>query len=328
MARTKAKTQYRVKNWSAYNRALTQRGSLTYWISEDAVAAWEYQGPRKRGGQVVYSDLAIETCLSLRLVYSLALRQTQGFVASLLSMLGVELPVPNYSTLSRRHTSLAVDLCARKKRKRDESSTSSEEPQHVVIDSTGLKVYGEGEWKRRKHGASKRRTWRKVHVAVDPETGEITATTLTENSEHDSSQTGPLLEESEQNRGRVDTVGGDGAYDTWKSYEAIEAYGADPIIPPQKNAKIKQHGNCKAPPLPRDEAIRSIRRQGRKKWKEESGYHLRSLAETALWRFKRCIGRVLRARTLVNQQTEARLGSKILNRMALLGMPQSVPLVA
>jgi hypothetical protein len=317
--------QYRVQNWSQYNRALTQRGSLTYWISEDAVAAWEYQGPRKRGGQVVYSDLAIETCLSLRLVYSLALRQTQGFVASLLDLLGVELPVPNYSTLSRRHASLAVDLCARKK---DKSRKPSEEPQHVVIDSTGLKVYGEGEWKQRQHGKSKRRTWRKVHVAVDPETGEITATTLTENSEHDSSQVDPLLEESEQNRGRIDTVGGDGAYDTWTSYEAIEAYGADPIIPPQKNARIKQHGNCKAPPLPRDEAIRFIRRHGRSKWKRESGYHRRSRDESALSRFKRILGRMLRTRLLAHQQTEVRLGSKILNRMACLGMPQSVPLAA
>lgn len=164
-----------------------------------------------------------------------------------------------------------------------------------------------------------------MHLGVDPKTGEITATTLTENKAHDSSQTEPLLEESEENRGRIDTVGGDGAYDTWTSYEAIGAHGADPVIPPRKNAKIRQHGNCTAPPLPRDEAIRSIRRHGRAKWKREHGYHLRSVAETAVSRFKHCIGRVLRARTLQNQQTEARLGSKILNRMARLGMPQSVP---
>jgi hypothetical protein len=287
--------QYRVENWSEYNRALIARGSLNVWISEDAVSAWEYAGPRRPGGKKRYSDLAIETCLSLRLVYSLALRQTQGFVASLLQLLGVELPVPDDSTLSRRHASLAVDLCARKRnRSPDEGSEPAEEPQHVVIDSTGLKVYGEGEWKQRQHGKGKRRTWRKVHVAVDPETGEITATTLTENREHDSSQTESLLDESEENRGRIDTVGADGAYDTWTSYQAIATHGATPIIAPRKNARIKQHGNCNAPPLPREETIRSIRRQGRKRWKEESGYHRRSLAESALGRFKRLLGRALR----------------------------------
>jgi hypothetical protein len=325
MARKKAKTAYRVKNWSEYNRALIQRGSLTVWMSEGAAERWRYRGPTQRGAQYTYSDFAIEACLRLRLIYSLALRQTQGFVTSLLCLLDLDLPVPDYSTLSRRHAALAVDLCARKK---DKEAESSEEPQHIVLDSTGLKVYGEGEWKQRKHGKSKRRTWRKVHVAVDPKTGEITATTLTENGEHDSSQVEPLLEESEENRGRIERVGGDGAYDTWSTYEVIEAHGAQPVIPPQKNARIRQHGNCKAPPLPRDEAIRFIRRHGRRKWKRESGYHRRSRDESALSRFKRLIGRRLRTRRLAHQKTEVRLGSKILNQMAKLGMPRTVAVPA
>ena len=312
---------YRVQNWSAYNQALRRRGSVTFWMSEEARDAWHYSGPAQQGGQIVYSDLAIETCLSLRLVYSLALRQTQGFVHSLFRLLEVELPVPDYSTLSRRQAALAVELCARK-------SQEDAEPQHVVLDSTGLKVYGEGEWKQRQHGKSKRRTWRKVHLGVDPKTGEITATTLTENKEHDSAQAEPLLEETEENRGPIERVGGDGAYDKWICYRAIDAKGALPVIPPQKNARIKQHGNCKAPPLPRDEAIRYIRRHGRAKWKREHGYHLRSVAEGAIWRFKGLIGRFLRSRTLANQQTEARLGAKTLNRMAALGMPQSAPALA
>lgn len=316
--------QYRVENWSEYNRALRARGSLTLWFSEDAARAWCYTGPRRPGGQKRYSDLAIQTCLSLRLVYGLALRQTQGFVASLLHLLEIDLPVPDYSTLSRRHASLEVDLCARKKK--DEGSEA--EPQHVVIDSTGLKVYGQGEWNTRQHGTGKRRTWRKVHVAVDPKTGEITATTLSENSEHDSSQLEPLLEETQENRARIDSVAGDGAYDTWRSYESIDAYHARPVIPPQRNARIRQHGNSKAPPLARDEAIRFIRRHGRKRWKQESGYHRRSLAESALWRFKRILGRLLRTHTLAHQKTEVRLGIQILNRMAALGMPQSVPVTA
>lgn len=314
--------RYRVKNWSKYNEALRRRGSLTFWFSEEALRSWHYRGPAQQGGQYTYSDLAIETCLGLRLVYSLALRQTQGFVHSLFCLLKVALPVPDYSTLSRRQATLTVDLVARKKKNENE-----EPPAHVVVDSSGLKVYGEGEWKQRQHGKSKRRTWRKVHLSVDPATGEITATTLTENNQHDSSQMEPLLEESEENRGPIDTVGGDGAYDKWVCYGAIEARGATPVIPPQKNARIRQHGNCKAPALPRDEAIRYIRSHGRAKWKRDHAYHLRSLAETAIWRFKCCIGRTLRARKFLNQQTEARLGSKILNRMASLGMPQSVPVM-
>jgi hypothetical protein len=313
---------YRLKNWREYNHALRSRGSLTFWLSEEAMEAWRYTGPTQQGGQTLYSDLAIETCLSLRLVYSLALRQCQGFVRSLFKLLQVELPVPDYSTLSRRQGSLEVQLCARQKKRKEDEEV------HVVLDSTGLKVYGPGEWARRKHGAKRRRTWRKLHLGVDPQSGEITATTLTQNKAHDSSQVEPLLEESEQNRGSLERVGGDGAYDTWVCYHAIAAHAATPVIAPQKNARIKQHGNCKAPPLPRDEAIRYIRRHGRAKWKREHGYHLRSVAEAAIGRFKGCIGRMLRSRELKNQQTEARLGCKILNRMAALGMPQSVPAMA
>jgi hypothetical protein len=310
--------RYRVENWSAYNEALRRRGSLTFWISEEAIRAWRYTGAAQQGGQTVDSDLAVETCLSLRLVYSLALRQTQGFVTSLFELLEVELPVPDYSTLSRRQASLEVELCTRKPKK-------GEAEQHVVLDSTGLKVQGPGEWTRRKHAAKRRRTWRTVHLSVDPKTGEITATTVTENKEHDSSQVEPLLEESEENRAELNRGGGDGADAKWVCYEAIASRTATPVIPPQKNARIKQHGNCNAPPLPREEAIRYLRRHGRSKWKREHGYHLRSVAEAAIWRFKSCIGRILRSRELTNQQTEARLGSQILNRMAALGMPQSVP---
>lgn len=315
---------YRVKNWSEYNRALRQRGSLTFWMSEEAIGAWRYQGPQKQGGERIYSELAIESCLRLRLVYSLALRQCQGFVASLFALLGVSLPVPDYSTLSRRQGSLEVSLCARKKKKEGDE----EEEVHVVLDSTGLKVYGPGEWAQKKHGEKRRRTWRKLHLAVDPKTGEITATRLGENKEHDSAQAAPLLEETQDNRGRVDRVGGDGAYDKWRCYDAVAAHGATPVIPPQKNAKIRQHGNATAAPLPRDEAIRFIREHGRARWKREHGYHLRSVAEAVIGRFKGSIGRTLRSRELKNQQSEARLGSQILNRMAALGMPHSVPALA
>lgn len=316
-----AKTTYRVSNWSRYNQALVQRGSLTLWISEEAIEAWTYDGPAQQGAQYKYAERAIESCLRLRLVYDLPLRQTQGFVTSLFALMDLELPVPDYTTLSRRQAELSVDLFARKNKGHDEQDDP--EPRHIVIDSSGLKVYGEGEWQQRTHGKSKRRTWRKIHLGVDPETGEITAERLRQNDQHDSSQVEPLLAETVEHVAEVSHVGGDGAYDKWKSYEAIAAVKAEPVIPPQKNAKIKKHGTCKGAPLPRDEAIRYIRRHGRKKWKRVHGYHLRSLVENVIFRFKRLIGRVLRARKLANQQTEARLGCQILNRMLELAMPQS-----
>lgn len=315
-----AQTTPIITNWSHYNQALKRRGSLSLWISQEAIDAWCYDGPPQWGTDPTYSDFAIEACLRLRLVYHLPLRQTQGFVASLFDLIEIDLPVPDYSTLSRRAGSLSVDLCACSNDKQDT------EPRHIVIDSTGLKVYGEGEWKQRQHGKSKRRTWRKVHISLDPETGEITAERLTGNDKHDASQVEALLEETIETTGRVSHVGGDGAYDTWEVYEVIEAVGARPVIPPQKNAKIKKHGNSTGPPLPRDEAIRYIRRHGRSKWKREHSYHLRSLVETLMYRFKQVIGRVLRSRTLENQRTEARLGCQILNRMTQLGVPESYAL--
>lgn len=312
-----AETTYKLTNWSDYNRALVRRGSLSVWFSQQAADQWYYDGPPQWGTDPTYSDFAIEVCLRLRLVYHLPLRQTQGFVESLFALMDLTLPVPDYSTLSRRGQDLPIDLGLSKQ-------ADQESPRHIVIDSTGLKVYGEGEWKQRQHGKSKRRTWRKLHLGLDPETGEITAERLTGNDKHDASQVEGLLEQTLDQGESISHVGGDGAYDTWKSYQAIEAVGAEPVIPPQKNAKIKQHGNCKGPPLARDQAIRYIRRHGRGKWKRLHGYHRRSLAETAVYRFKQLIGRALRARRLANQRTEARLGCQILNRMTRLGMPESV----
>src|SRR5256886_4949095 len=161
----KTKTQYRIRNWSAYNAALIARGSLTLWVDEEAVKAWHYTGPTQRGAQYVYAEAAISCVLTLRAVYHLALRATEGLARSVFTLLEVALPVPSYSTLSRRAAELPVALGALPR------ST----PLHLVIDSSGFKVYGEGEWKVRQHGWSKRRTWRKLHLAVDEATGEIVA---------------------------------------------------------------------------------------------------------------------------------------------------------
>ena len=181
----------------------------------------------------------------------------EGFIRSIFALMGLDLDVPDYSLLSKRQGEVDVDLVPA-----GTGTVGSDEERHLVLDATGLKVYGEGEWKQRTHGKQKRRTWRKLHLGVDADTGEITATTLTDNTEHDASQTEVLLEET---NGDLRAVGADGAYDTWDAYDAITDQEARPVIPPQKNAKIKKHGNCKGPPLARDEAIRYIRQHGRKK---------------------------------------------------------------
>jgi IS5 family transposase len=302
---------YRVTNWSQYNRSLVQRGSLMVWVDEEVLRAWRYQGPRRPGAPVQYSDQAIQMALSLKAVYRLGLRGTQGLLESLFTLLKVDLEVPDFSTLSRRGRKLSVDLARSPKGRIT----------HLVLDSTGLKVYGEGEWKVRQHGISKRRTWRKLHVAVNAEGHEIEAVTLTEAGGHDAHQAGPLLEQIAE---PVETLSGDGGYDKRAVYQACAARQIQPVVPPQKNAKIWQHGNRRAPPLPRDEHLRRIRQVGRQAWKKESGYHRRSLAETCIFRLKTILGRHLASRELSRQKTEAAIRSRVLNKMTQLGMPQTV----
>jgi len=224
-------------------------------------------------------------------------------------MLGVDAAIPDYSSLAKRAGKLEIAL----------GVAQLQGSIDVVVDSTGLKVFGEGEWKTRTHGKSKRRTWRKLHLAVDPDAREIVAEVLTENSSHDADAVHDLLEQVEQPMGKFY---GDGAYDKWKVYEELKSKTIQPVIPPQRNAKIKQHGNCSAAPLPRDEAIRAIRRTSRSRWKQEVGYHRRSLGETTMYRMKQTFGSCLKNRLLDNQRTETRLRCKIINRFTQIGMPQ------
>ena len=308
---------YRVRNWADYEAGLQQRGSLTVWCTPQAVQDWYYQEPPQRGAQYTFSEVAIQTALPLRLLYHWPLRQTEGFVASVLALMGLDLRVPDHTTLSRRQAGLAVAWPPQR----------GDEPMHLVVDSTGLKVYGEGEWKVRQHGWSKRRTWRKLPLGVDEATGEIVAQTLTPHSQDDAGQVEPLLAPIEA---PIEALGGDGAYDKRKGFKALAApeQGAPihPIIPPRKDAKIEQHGNTNAEPLPRDETIRAIRKRGRRGWKHDSGYHRRSVAETQIGRYKQILGDTLRTRTLTNQQTEARLGCALLNRLRALAKPESYPI--
>jgi len=311
MAGTRKGT-YKIRNWNTYNESLVQRGSVTFWFSEDVIRQWHHANPRPdRGHPFVYSDAAIQSLLVLRELFQLPYRQTEGLGRSLAQLMQVEIEIPDYTSLAKRAAKLGISLDVSKHKGAID----------VVVDSTGLKVFGEGEWKMRKHGKSKRRTWRKLHLTVNPETQEIEAETLTENSCDDASQVDPMLN---QVPGRTKSFYGDGAYDKWKVYETLERRGTKAIIPPQRNAKISRHGNSRGRPLSRDEAIREIRRRGRRHWKEHIGYHLRSLSETAMHRMKSCFGDHLKNRLLPNQQPEARLRCKILNKFTRLGLPQFV----
>jgi hypothetical protein len=306
----KRKGTYKITNWRKYNESLVQRGSVTFWFSEDVISQWGHSNLQpRRGHPFVYSDTAIECLLVLRELFQLPYRQTEGLGRSLARLMQVEIEIPDYTSLAKRAARLSISLDVRR-------HTGAID---VVVDSTGLKVFGEGEWKMRKHGKSKRRTWRKLHLAINPATQEIEAETLTDNACDDASQVDPLLN---QVPSPTRAFYGDGAYDKWKVYGTLETRGTKAIIPPQRNAKISQHGNSGRRPLSRDIAIREIRRRGRRRWKESVGYHRRSLSETAMYRMKCCFGDHLKNRLLPNQQIETRLRSKILNKFTRLGLPQ------
>lgn len=267
---------------------------------------------------MTYSDAAIEAVLILKAVYRLPLRAAQGFAQSVLALMGLSLPTPHYSTLSRRQVGLELVMpCLR-----------SGQAIHLVVDSTGCKVYGEGEWKVRTHGKSKRRTWRKLHLGVDEDSGEIVAAVLSSNNMSDGEVLPQLLE---QVRKPIAQLSGDGGYDKRPCYEALQKRQEKQeltlkvTIPPRRGARIWRHGNGKELRLARDENLRAIRRVGRQEWKQESGYHRRSLAETAMSRYKKIVGDKLQARNFQRQSTEAFIGILMLNTMTALGKPQSYP---
>jgi Transposase DDE domain len=311
------KRSYRIRNWREYNAALVQRGSLTLWIDQAVLSGWlNQQRTGKRGASNTYTDAAIVAVLTLKVVYRLPLRATAGLLASLLKLIGLQLPVPHYSTLCRRQKTLQVAL----------PRPVKDQALHVVVDATGCKVYGEGEWKVRQHGISKRRTWRKLHVAVDEATGEIAAAVLTTNDVADSIVLPHLLEQVEE---PIQQLSGDGGYDKRLCYDTLRERQKEqgvPLkvaIPPRRGARIWQHGNSQQERLARDENLRRIRQVGRKRWKEESGYHRRSLAETAMFRLKTIFGDKSSARVFEAQAAEAFIRCAALNQMTGLGMPES-----
>jgi len=308
---SRPKTLYRVRNWPEYEKALVQRGSITFWLSDDFEKVWLYAGEKQRGSQFDYSDKAIEIMLTIKEVFHLTNRGVEGFVRSVFGMQNIYLPVPDHSTLSKRGTTLMVKL-----------PKKTNGSMNLVLDSTGLKIYGEGEWKVRKHGYSKHRTWRKLHVGTNPDNGEIQVAVLTGNSTTDDAVVKEMLAQIEQT---LLSCAADGAYDKRKVYDALNEHSPDVeiLIPPRKNAHIWQHGNSHEERLKRDENLRYIRKHGRQQWKQDSGYYMRSLAETIMFRLKTIFGDKLSARLLETQTTQALIRCLALNRMTPLGMPES-----
>lgn len=307
------KEKYRITNWSDYNKSLVSRGDITIWLDEDSLSEWFDDGPSQKGGQYIYSDKCIECLLGIKSVFKLAYRQLEGFAKSIAKLMGFETEIiPSYSQICRRSSSVGVDICV----------PVSESPIYIVVDSTGLKVYGEGEWKTRKHGISKRRTWRKLHLGVDEKTGFIHASVLTGNGEGDGDpqQTEELLE---QVQSPIDRFSGDGAYDTFEIWNLLRDAEIEGIIPPQENANYWTDKKGDLLDLDRNYILEKIDRDGREEWKKESGYHRRSLSETAMFRFKTIFGSTLYSRKMEKQKTEAKIKIRCLNKMTAKGMPIS-----
>lgn len=313
----KYKTKYRVTSWRAYEQALKKRVTVTVWFDEGAVSAWNASSiDRRPGGKRLYSSLAIVTALTLRSVFDLPLRQTEGFVGSLIRLMGLDLQAPDHTTLSRRSATVVVPSL----------NKTQAGPIHLVIDSTGLKMLGDGEWHNLKHRTSnKRRSWRKLHLGVDDQ-GFIVASKLTNSGEDDATVGAAIL------KGIDDTIEqftADGAYDTRAIYEALVAAGergTTIVIPPRKT------GSRSMPPEElfeqRDAALARIAEVGRRQWRKEAGAHRQARAENAMLRYKRIIGDSLRSKGPEAQSREAKIGGWVLNKMTLLGRPESVKIVA
>ncbi|MBC8293886.1 MAG: IS5 family transposase, partial [Proteobacteria bacterium] len=272
-------------------------GSLTVWFSPEAIRAWTPD-----------SDVAVQTALHLRLLLGLPWRQTEGLLQSLMELVGLDLEVPDHTTLSRRSRDLATDLCR----------VPSSGPIHLIVDASGLKVFGQSEWAAAKYGC-RRMGWRKLHLAVD-EGGRIVAAELTDNDVADATVFPTLLNMTE---GKIDRLTADGAYDRRDVYDAAGRRGAYVVVPPQRGAVISGDPILRT----RDRHIRRIARIGRAQWRREKGQHRQARAENTFYRYKRIIGSGLRARHPMAQRNEMLAACNLLNRMSVLGMPSSQKLV-
>ncbi len=313
------KVQYKVSNWSEYNKALINRGNISIFLADDLEKTWHAEQSGSPGRPKTYSDLLIQTCLFFKCFLKQPYRATEGFVRSLFQRTGQEIPVPSYTQISRRALKLPEVA---------QSLSTHTGAIDIVIDSTGLKVYGEGEWKVRQHGYSKRRTWKKLHLAMDPLSGQIVGSLLTEKEVSDHSVLEDLFEQIEN---PIERAFADGAYDKTMCYEACEVQKAELITPPMLNA-VEQENPEDCPALAsRDCAIRRInsltdiyggdRERARKEWKEETDYHSRSVVETLMYRYKQICGDKLFSRRADMQVREVATKVTMLNKFTNLGMP-------
>lgn len=309
------RSTYHVCNWSEYNRSLIARGSLSLWINENTINNWYANEVGNCAGfKKVYSDSCIQCALRIKSVYGLSLRAAKGFLESIITMLKLEIKVPCYTTLCRRQKKLNAAL---------EKPAKPQDGIVLAIDSTGLKVFGEGEWKTRMHGYNYHRVWRKLHIAIDTETQQIQSLVLSTNDFKDGELLDDLLDQIEE---PIDKVIADGAYDSFSNFECIEAIDAEPVVPTRSDAKISQHGNKRGKRIARDEVVRAIKKTTLKRWKQDNSYHTRSLVETAMFRFKTIFGGALSARNFDSQLAEVIEKCSILNIFTSLGMPLSVML--
>jgi hypothetical protein len=304
------KQRHRVTNWAAYEAGLRARGSLTVWFSAEAIEGWRAAPRTTRGGQPSYSDLAIATALTLRAVFRLALRQTEGLIGSILQLLGLDLAVPDHSTMSRRAETLELPRLG-----------GGREPVHLLVDSTGLRLCGPGGGLVEKHGTRRRRSWRKLHLATDADTGRIVASVLTDRDTDDGSQVGPLLEQVD---GPVASFTGDGAYDRDDVYANVAARHPDAVVVVPPRASAVPSDAAETAPTQRDTHLRCIAERGRMGWQRASGYNWRALVEADVSRWKRAIGDGLRSQTDGRQATEVAIAANVLNHMLELGRPEYI----
>jgi hypothetical protein len=304
--------KHKVTNSAAYDAALCQRGSLTVWFTEEAIEGWRGAPRTTPGGQPCYSPLAILTALTLRTVFRLALRQTEGLIGSIIHLLGLALRVPDHSTLSRRAKTLAVPRPPPRR---------NGEAMHLLVDSTGLKLCGAGEWLQEKHGTKLRRSWRKLHLGMDADTGQIAAASLTAKEVDDGAEVGPLLD---QVAGTLASFTGDGGYDQESVYASVaERYPEAAIIVPPRATAVSSD-TAETAPTQRDRHFRHIAEHGRMAWQKASGYVKRARAEATVGRYKQVIGDGLRSRTDEGRATEVDVSVHALNRMLMLERPSYV----
>lgn len=311
-----AKDAYRIRNWPHYNKSLVRRGSITFWFSEEIVDSWKQKGKGNCHGNQKYSNTLIVGALTLGQLFHLPLRNTQGLLQSLSELMNLSVDTPHYSTLSRRGKTLKVHL----------GNYDTTEPKHVLIDSTGIQVIGEGQWKTSKHGKSRHQVWRKLHITMDEKEQRILSAEMTDSVRADGNYLPGLLDKI---AGPIDQVTGDGAYDKKNCYRSVYKRGAKAVFPPQHDAIVQRNKIKKDPALSqRDKAIEFIgngedKKEKRALWKKENNYHRRSLVETMMWRMKALFGDQMRARDFDNQKAALLLRCAAINKINSLGLPVS-----